>query len=87
MDTPDTVKERLQRLYEKDPHIHITMIMPRAKISVKNAPVVITGIYRHIFQVEQTDAPRPTRYSVQYAELLNGQVQIPELGPIIVKKQ
>ena len=78
--TPEYIKAQIQNLYETNPHIHISISMQRAKVCIKDAPMVIKGVYRHIFQVEEICVSHPKRYSIQYTEVLIGQVVIAELS-------
>ena len=79
MDRLDYIKKEITRLYQTNPNIHISVRLTRPKVIVEGTPAVITGIYRHIFQIEENDSGRPTRHTFQYADVLIGQVSIAEL--------
>lgn len=73
------IKQQVRSLYETDPHIHINVYIPRLKPNIKNAEVVITGIYPNLFRIEQGSGSERRRYTVQYTEVLTKQVEIIEL--------
>lgn len=79
MNDMEYIKSEIRRLYETDPIIHISVRMTHPKVSVKDAQVRIVGVYRNIFQVEQEGGDRPNRYTLQYTDVLIGQVTIAEL--------
>lgn len=79
MDRIDHIKNEIRRLYETDPMIHVSVKMTHPKVVVKESPARIVGVYRNIFQIEQQDDGRPHRYTLQYTDILIGQVTIAEL--------
>lgn len=78
--TEKELKERIKKLYEQNPNIHINLTLKRAKENLKNLPAVITGVYTHLFSVQVEDKGFPQTYSVQYAEVLINKVEILELA-------
>ena len=79
MDYLEYIKDGIAKLYKKDPHVHISVRSTRPKVFVEKTPVVITGVYRNIFQIEEYDSGRPTRHTFGYGDVLIGQVVIEEL--------
>lgn len=79
MTSLDVVKSGIQRLYKSNPKIHISVSMSHPKISLKNEPVTITGVYNHIFQIEETTFGSPKRHTLQYADVLTNRIEIAEL--------
>ena len=53
MNSLDIIRTNIQKLYEIDPHIHINVSLSKPKVLLENQPVVITGVYPHIFQIEE----------------------------------
>ena len=41
-----------------------------------NVPVKITGVYRHIFQVEGDSSGQPKRHALQYADVLTRDIEL-----------
>ena len=80
MDRLDYIKSEIEKLYKTNPQIHISIKLARPRITVENAPAVITGTYRNIFQIEECDSGRPLRHSFQYVDVMIGQVVIRELN-------
>ena len=80
MTSLDTIKSEIRRLYETNPNIHINVSISRPKIHLTNEAAVIKGVYRNIFRIEQCSSGTPICYTLQYADILTGQVQIPEMS-------
>lgn len=79
MDKLDHIKDSIEKLYKTDPCIHISLRLSRPKIVVDKTPAVIVGVYRNIFQIEESSNGRPARHSFQYGDVLIGHVVIHEL--------
>lgn len=78
----DRIRSQIRRLYETDPNIHLNVTISHPKTAVRNAPAVIKGVYRNLFLIQESDFGYPRYHSIQYAEVMIGQVEIPELGNI-----
>ena len=85
MSTVDYIKNEIKRLYETHPNIHINVKMTHPKVIVEGTPAKIIGVYKNIFQIEENNSGHPNRHTVQYGDVLMGQVVIKELDyvPII----
>lgn len=79
MNQVDYIKGEIQRLYETAPNIHISVRLPRSKLAANGAPAVITGVYRNIFRIEESECGYKRSHSFQYTDVLIGQVEIEEL--------
>ena len=79
MDHLGYIKGEIQKLLKSNPDIHISVNFTRLKVALEEAPVVITGAYRHVFQVEEKGSGRPVHHTFQYGDVLTGQVVIREL--------
>jgi len=81
MNRIDNIKSVIEGLYQKNPEIHIAVNRVHPRLTVEESPATIVGVYKNIFQVEaRENRKRPTVYSLQYGDVLSGQVTIRELG-------
>jgi len=80
MDPLDYIKTEIEKLYKSNPDIHISVRSTRPKIAVEGAPATITGIYRNIFQIEETGSGSPRSHTFRYGDVLIGHVVIEELS-------
>lgn len=46
------------------------------KLHLRDVPVKITGVYRHIFQVEETSSGQPKHHALQYADVLTHDIEL-----------
>ncbi len=79
MQTIEIIKARIQSLYRQDPHVHLDVSLSSPKLVLKNTPATITGVYRHIFQIEEHTSGKAQRHTLQYTDLVTGQIVIREL--------
>lgn len=77
--TIETIKKDIERLFKTDPHIHVNVTMRHPKVSVRNEPAQITGMYPNFFQIEERENGYPRRHTLQYNDVLMGRVEILEL--------
>ncbi len=77
--TIETIKKDIERLYKTAPHIHVNVTMRHPKVSVRNEPAQITGLYPNFFQIEERESRYPRRHTLQYNDVLIGRVEILEL--------
>ena len=70
------IRRRIAERYGSDPCIHINVSLRRPKLHLNNVPVEITGVYPHIFQVEETSSGRPRRHALQYTDVLTHNIEI-----------
>ena len=80
MNSIDSIKKEIQRLYESNPSIHISVKLTRPRLIIENAPVKIIGVYNNIFQIEENRTGHLVRHTLQYSEVLTGNVKISELS-------
>ena len=83
------IKNEIQRLYETNPNITISIRKTQPKVALQSIPAVINGVYKNIFQIEKDYNGHPSRLTFQYADVLNGSVIIKELNytPIVSSKK
>lgn len=76
------IKRKIKKLYETNPNVHINVKLTHPKLTVNTTPAVIKGVYPNIFRIEENISGHPRCHTVQYTEVLLGQVNISELGQI-----
>ena len=80
MDSMDYIKSGIEKLFKTNPNIHISVSKTHPKIIVDASPAKIVGVYKNIFKVEECEGGKmPTRHTIQYGDVLIGQVKIEEL--------
>lgn len=79
MSALDKVRLKIRELYENDPNIHISITLGRPKLCLKSDPAVIIGIYPNIFRIEEYSDGEPKCHTLQYTDILTGQIAIDEL--------
>ena len=79
MTTVDAIRERIHQLYQSSPRVHITVQMPHTKV-VQDAEVTITGVYPHVFCVEEPVGGTMQRHTFQYVDVLTRRVGIGTIG-------
>ncbi len=77
---PET-KARIWHLYQTNPRIHIDVTIDRPKLTYRNNEVLITGVYRNLFQIEEYSSGKATRHTLSYSDVLIKRVVIHELAP------
>lgn len=77
--TIETIRKDIQKLYDTGAQIHMNVTMTHPKITVRNAPATIKGVYPNIFQIEENENGYIRRHSLQYNDILIGRVEILEL--------
>ena len=75
----EKIKKRIAELYKKNPNIHVNINMTSPRTNLSDYPVVITGVYPYIFQIEETYSGIPKRHFIQYNDVLANHFQIIEL--------
>jgi uncharacterized protein Veg len=82
MNSLDIIKAKMQKLYKTNRNIHINVAITSPKVNLKNEPVVIKGVYPHIFQIEEKSSGSPKTHTLQYTDVLLHHIEIVELGEI-----
>lgn len=81
METEEIIRQRIRERYETDPHIRVNVSMSRPKLILKNAEATITGVYNHLFQIEETMTGARRRHTISYADVITRRVEIIETIP------
>ncbi len=74
------LREKIKKLVSQNANIHINVSLSKPKLNLKNEPVKITGVYAHIFQIEEYSTGVPVRYTLQYADVIIKRIEIIELS-------
>ena len=74
------VRERIKTLYETAPQVNVNVSQSRPKLSLRNDPATILGVYTNVFRLEERSTGIPRCHTLQYKDILMGQIQIVELG-------
>ena len=79
MDSIGYIKDKIEDIYKKDPRVRVSIRLSRPKIVLSEIDAQITGVYKNIFQIEESSSGSPRRHTFQYSDVLIGQVVIDEL--------
>lgn len=74
------IKSSVETLYQTNPNIHIRINQRNKKTIAEEKSVKLVGVYKNIFQVEESVGKLPTRHSFQYGDILIGHITIRELN-------
>lgn len=72
----EQIRHRISERYRIEPNIRVNVSLRRPKLHLNNVPVKITGVYRHIFQVEEISSGQPKRHALQYTDVLTHNIEI-----------
>ena len=70
------IRQRISERYLSDPNIRINGSLRQPRLHLNNVPVKITGVYRHIFQVEEVSPGPPKRHALQYTDVLTHDIEL-----------
>ncbi len=70
------IRQRISERYRSDPNIRINVSLRQPRLHLNNVPVKITGVYRHIFQVEEDSSGQSKRHALQYADVLTHDIEL-----------
>lgn len=70
------IRQRISERYLGDPNIRINVSLRQPRLHLNNVPVKITGVYRHIFQVEEVSPGPPKRHALQYTDVLTHDIEL-----------
>ena len=70
------IRQRILERYRSDPNIRINVSLRQPRLHLSNVPVKITGVYRHIFQVEEDSSGQSKRHALQYADVLTHDIEL-----------
>ena len=70
------IRQRISERYLSDPNIRIIVSLRQPRLHLNNVPVKITGVYRHIFQIEEASSGPPKRHALQYTDVLTHDIEL-----------
>lgn len=73
------IRQRISERYLSDPNIRINVSLRQPRLHLNNVPVKITGVYRHIFQVEEVSPGPSKRHALQYTDVLTHDIELLDL--------
>lgn len=73
------IRQRISERYLGNPNIRINVSLRQPRLHLNNVPVKITGVYRHIFQVEEVSPGPPKRHALQYTDVLTHDIELLDL--------
>lgn len=76
----DAIRDQLKKLQGSGSTVHMDVNMNHPKLHLTNAAAKITGVYSHLFQIEEDSTGKIRKHTIQYNELLTKNVVILELG-------
>ena len=82
MSTLDSIKKKIKHLYATNPHIHVNISRSHPKLDLRNDPAVITGVYPHVFRIEEYSTGEAQSHTLQYTDIFTKQLEIVEIGEI-----
>ncbi len=75
----ELIREQIKQLYKINPNIHLNVFLKNPRITLENTNAKITGVYPHIFQVEEYTSGKPKQHTLQYTDVLIKNIVILEL--------
>ena len=75
----EQIRQRISERYRSDPNLRINVSLRQSRLHLNNVPVKITGVYRHIFQVEEVSSGPPKRHALQYTDVLTHDIELLDL--------
>ena len=77
MSSLELLKNKVRKLSSTHPEVHVNVSINSPRVRLTNEPAVIRGVYPHVFTIEMETQGRQT---LQYTDLLMGNVEIVELN-------
>lgn len=72
----EMVRRQIRHRYETNPQMRINVSLTHPKLQLQNVQVTITGVFSHLFQIEECDSGRPLRHALQYSDVLLHHIEI-----------
>ena len=73
------IRQHILERYQSDPKIRINVSITQPKLHLGNVPVEITGVYAHIFQIEENSSGQAKRHTLSYTDVLTHNIEILDL--------
>ncbi len=78
MTRANLIREKVKKLFDTNPRVHISVNMSRPKTLIDNKEALIKGVYPNIFRIEEL-GEKSAHHTISYSDLLTGAVKIKEL--------
>lgn len=75
-DTLRAIRDDIRARFERDPRVRLNVSLSRPKLRLEGVEAKITGVYAHIFQIEEQSSGEPRRHTLQYADVLLGAIEL-----------
>ena len=75
----EQIRQHILERYQRDPIIRVNVCIAKPKLHISNIPARITGVYAHIFQIEETTDGQARRHTLQYTDVLTHNIEILDL--------
>ena len=72
----EQIRQRILERYRSDPKIRINVSIAQPKLHLSNVPVEITGVYAHIFQIEENSSGQAKRHTLSCTDVLTHNIEI-----------
>lgn len=69
------IRRKIAERYRANPKIRVNVNLTHPKLQLRGAEAVITGVYSHLFQVEEVGEEQK-RHTLQYTDVLLHNVEI-----------
>ncbi len=76
----EKVKKEIKRLFDTAPNVHMDVTLTSPKLVLRNAEATIKRVYPHIFQIEETSSGTPKCHTLQYTDVMVGNIVILEMN-------
>ncbi len=73
------IREHLRRLLRECPTVHMDVTLKSPKLSLQNAEATLTGVYPHLFQIEECVNGIAKRHTISYRDVIVKNIVIHEL--------
>lgn len=80
MATLDGIRMQIYRFYKSGSRIHITTQQASSKTESSDFFARITGVYPHLFIIEENSLGTPKTHTFQYTDIITGRVRVSGLN-------
>lgn len=70
------IRQRILERYHGNPNVRINVSLRQPKLILSNVSVKITGVYKHIFQIEESSSGYTKRHTLQYTDVLMNNIEL-----------
>ena len=80
--TIQSIKNKIEKLCETNPNIHLNVSYTHPKISLTNEPVTINAIYPYTFEVLENSHGYSNLKTIQYTDVLTKNIVVLEFADL-----